>query len=75
MKRVKPSFDSCVIQRNWGEEVVFDSPYLHAFDRLCEVHHSIDPVPLRHAMARIEYGFEYETERAAKRESAAAVGF
>ncbi len=39
MMRVRPQYISCVIQINIDEhQWVSDSPYLHAFDRLDEVH-------------------------------------
>ena len=43
---------SCVIQINPEEEAtwVSDSPYLHAFDRLDEVHHEMAPEALAAAM-------------------------
>ncbi len=39
VKRIGPRYVSCVIQINTGDaQWVSDSPYLHAFDRLDEVH-------------------------------------
>ena len=39
VKRIDPKYVSCVIQINTGDaQWVSDSPYLHAFDRLDEVH-------------------------------------
>ena len=37
-----PETVSCVIQCDTGEEFVSDSPYLHVFDQLGEVHRSVD---------------------------------
>ena len=53
---VRPAWVSCVIQIN-GDEVewVSDSPYLHAFDRLDEVHHQMEAVALTKAMNAIGY--------------------
>ncbi len=40
---VNPEYVSCVIQINTDDKQwVSDSPYLHAFDRLDEVHHQMD---------------------------------
>ena len=54
--RVQPEYVSCVIQinsdaGNW----VSDSPYLHAFDRLDEVHHQMEETALTEAMEAIGY--------------------
>ena len=54
--QVRPVYVSCVIQinadtGNW----VSDSPYLHAFDRLDEVHHQIEESALTVAMEAIGY--------------------
>ena len=51
-----PEYVSCVIQintdkKNW----VSDSPYLHAFDRLDEVHHQMEETILASAMEEIGY--------------------
>ena len=47
---------SCVIQINTDESKwVSDSPYLHAFDRLDEVHHQMEETALTAAMAEIGY--------------------
>ena len=55
--RVKPEYVSRVIQinkdvQNW----VSDSPYLHAFDRLDEVHCQMEEQGLKKAMEEIGYG-------------------
>ena len=55
--RAKPEYVSCVIQinkdvHNW----VSDSPYLHAFDRLDEVHCQMEEQGLKKAMEEIGYG-------------------
>ena len=53
-----PSYVSCVIQINTDEaQWVSDSPYLHAFDRLDEVHHQMEETALASAMADIGYLF------------------
>ena len=49
--RVNPDWVSCVIQINDDKaEWVSDSPYLHAFDRLDEVHHQMEESLLTEAM-------------------------
>ena len=54
--QVSPANVSCVIQVNTDEaEWVSDSPYLHAFDRLDEVHHQMEAVALTKAMNAIGY--------------------
>ena len=46
-----PEYVSCVIQINTDEEQwVSESPYLHAFDRLDEVHHQMEEAALTAAM-------------------------
>ncbi len=51
-----PEFVSCVIQINTDEKNwVSDSPYLHAFDRLDEVHHKMEENALSETMAEIGY--------------------
>lgn len=51
-----PEYVSCVIQINTDDEQwVSDSPYLHAFDRLDEVHHQIEEKALTTAMNGIGY--------------------
>lgn len=53
---VKPRYVSCVIQIN--EDVgnwVSDSPYVHSFDKLEEVHHQMDEKELAEVMERIGY--------------------
>lgn len=52
-----PEYVSCVIQINNDDaEWVSDSPYLHAFDRLDEVHHQMEENALADAMGQIGYG-------------------
>jgi len=51
-----PEYVSCVIQINTDEEQwVSESPYLHAFDRLDEVHHQMEEETLTAAMNDIGY--------------------
>lgn len=52
---IKPKAVSCVIQVNTDDSFVSDSPYLHVFDELEEVHHQIDKEKLAETMADINY--------------------
>jgi hypothetical protein len=52
---VHPRYVSCVIQINTGEEFVSDSPYVHVFDRLDEVHCRIEEKAFTDTMSRIGY--------------------
>ena len=56
LQKISPEYVSCVIQintdtNNW----VSDSPYLHAFDRLDEVHHQMEETVLENALGEIGY--------------------
>ena len=54
--KVNPEYVSCVIQINMDDKQwVSDSPYLHAFDRLDEVHHQMDQESLSTKMQEIGY--------------------
>ncbi|SDB44453.1 methyltransferase type 11 [Butyrivibrio sp. INlla16] len=54
--KVNPEYVSCVIQVNTDDEQwVSDSPYLHAFDRLDEVHHQMDEKILLAKLMEIGY--------------------
>ncbi len=53
--QVKPKYVSCIIQINTGDSFVSDSPYLHAFDCLGEVHHQMEETALTQSMQRIGY--------------------
>ncbi|MCR4654644.1 MAG: GNAT family N-acetyltransferase [Lachnospiraceae bacterium] len=56
INRIDPTYVSCVIQVNTDEEKwVSDSPYLHAFDGLDEIHHQMESGVLNLKM--METGF------------------
>lgn len=56
IKKIGPKYVSCVIQINTDEaQWVSDSPYLHAFDRLDEVHCQMEENSLITSMKRIGY--------------------
>ena len=56
VKQVRPTYVSCVIQINEADGFVSDSPYLHAFDRLQEVHHQMEGEKLTESLKTIGYG-------------------
>ncbi len=56
VEQVAPLYVSCIIQINTdGEHWVSDSPYLHAFDRLDEIHHQMDEDGLHECLAQMQY--------------------
>ena len=55
VRLVKPLYISCIIQINTGDSFVSDSPYIHAFDCLEEVHHQMEEKNLIDCMAKIGY--------------------
>lgn len=61
--QVEPRFVSCVIQINLEDGWVSDSPYLHAFDGLDQVHHQIEEGPLIQTMQAVGYRLLAKEER------------
>ena len=56
VEKVDPKYVSCVIQTNEdNKNWVSDSPYIHAFDKLDEIHHQIDELSLVTVMEGIGY--------------------
>lgn len=55
VKRVNPKYVSCIIQINMEDNWVSDSPYLHVFDGLEQVHHQMEERELEKAMLEIDY--------------------
>lgn len=55
VRHVAPKVVSCVIQINTEDSWVSDSPYLHVFDRLEQVHHQMEEQALEKAMLEISY--------------------
>lgn len=55
VKQVQPRFVSCIIQVDMENDWVSDSPYLHVFDKLEQVHQQIDQQTLENEMAKIDY--------------------
>lgn len=55
IKQVKPKIVSCIIQVNAEERWVSQSPYLHVFDKLEDVHYQIEETELEETMNYIHY--------------------
>lgn len=55
VRHVQPTHISCVIQINPQDGWVSDSPYLHAFDKLEQVHHQMDGAALTNSLSSIGY--------------------
>lgn len=55
IRQVEPDYVSCIIQINIENTWVSDSPYLHVFDGLEEVHHQMEEHALEKAMQEIDY--------------------
>ena len=55
VKQVNPKYVSCIIQINIEGNWVSDSPYLHVFDGLEQVHHQMEEQALEKAMLEIDY--------------------
>ena len=55
MKVLSPQFISVIIQINEQEAFVSESPYIHAFDRVSEVHHQLEENKLCNSLSEIGY--------------------
>lgn len=55
IQHINPKYVSCIIQINIEDHWVSDSPYLHVFDRLEQVHHQMKPETLEKTMLEINY--------------------
>lgn len=53
--QISPTFVSCIIQINTDDSFVSDSPYIHVFDRLDQVHHQMKEDELIFTMRSIDY--------------------
>lgn len=53
--KINPAYVSCIIQINTDDSFVSDSPYLHSFDKLEQVHHQMEVSKLVSAMEDIRY--------------------
>ena len=63
IRLINPKYISCIIQINEGESFVSDSPYIHAFDCLDEVHHQMEEETLIGSMGEINYRVIHTSER------------
>ena len=62
VQKIDPEYVSCVIQINTDTaQWVSDSPYIHAFDKLDEVHHQMEDRALEQAMKKIGYSLILNT--------------
>ena len=62
VQKIDPEYVSCVIQINTDTaQWVSDSPYIHAFDKLDEVHHQMEEDALEKAMKEIGYSLIYRS--------------
>lgn len=61
--QIDPKYVSCVIQININEDWVSDSPYLHVFDKIEQVHHQMEEHSLEKAMSEIGYRTIKTSER------------
>ncbi len=55
IRHVDPKYVSCIIQINIEDTWVSDSPYLHVFDGLEQVHHQMEKQELEKVMLEINY--------------------
>lgn len=55
VSKVNPKYVSCIIQINTEGNWVSDSPYLHVFDGLEQVHHQLEAHALMNTMLEIGY--------------------
>ena len=62
VEHVCPKYVSCIIQINIDDSWVSDSPYIHVFDKLDEVHHQMEENLLIQAMKDIGYNLIAQTE-------------
>lgn len=63
VKIVNPGYISCIIQINTDASFVSDSPYLHVFDSLDEVHHQMEEKELMHCVRELGYQLKMTDER------------
>ena len=55
IQQIDPKYVSCIIQINMDDSWVPDSPYLHVFDGLEQIHHQMDEQGLQKAMSEIDH--------------------
>lgn len=64
VKVTNPQYVSCIIQINIDDSFVSDSPYLHVFDGLEDVHHQMTEQELKNSMKAIGYQLTQTLEHA-----------
>ena len=62
MKVLSPEFISVIIQINEQDGFVSESPYIRAFDRVCEVHHQMEEDKLSDELMLIGYSKIYRED-------------
>lgn len=62
MKMMSPKFISVVIQINEQDGFVSESPYIHTFDRVSEVHHQMEENELCNSLSEIGYSKLYRED-------------
>jgi hypothetical protein len=63
IQKCSPQYVSCVIQINFdNSRFVSDSPYLHVFDGLENVHHQVEEKKLTEALEESGYQFTFKEE-------------
>lgn len=55
VRQVNPKYVSCIIQINTSDNWVSDSPYLHVFDGLEQIHHQVEESTLEDIMFESGY--------------------
>lgn len=63
IRNIKPKYVSAAIQINTDDSFVSESPYLHVFDRLNRVHHSMDANALSEIMNDMHYKLDTKEEQ------------
>lgn len=61
--QMDPLYVSCIIQINTNDSFISDSPYLHVFDRLDEIHHQMQEDELTSVMEDLHYSLITKKEQ------------
>jgi len=62
LRKTRPVFVSCVIQKNYDAAFVSDSPYTQAFSAISEMHRDVDEEKLIESMKASNYELIYKDE-------------
>jgi hypothetical protein len=60
---IRPKYVSCIIQINNGNNFISDSPYIHVFNNLNNVHHQIQEYELSNVLKNIGYSLILKAEQ------------